>query len=282
MFQYYKPEERLALEQIAERIDTLEGANWNGYHGGDILEPHLHRGIRNGLKLNDYKWYPLYRQIVTGYPAFLELIHFNGTWDSNLKNDEWRMPAWNAASWEGLKPAYGLAYWNTVDENWKRTTRKVGTIQYTDPESAIYCQLIDENQINTPEVPMMKILMIHNPRKPNPYGVKRFVEKLRFILIEKLKYDMAWGLPLTINDSRYPMIGLDNRFEEHHRMTYKTESRETKEVIITRLAATWAAAGMMLMPVPDGEIAPAFISKSYRRKLLKREKLMAQFLNSII
>jgi len=33
---------------------------------------------------------------------------------------------------------------------------------------------------------------------------------------------------------------------------------------------------------PDGEIAPAFISKSYRRKLLKREKLMAQFLNSII
>jgi hypothetical protein len=34
---------------------------------------------------------------------------------------------------------------------------------------------------------------------------------------------------------------------------------------------------MILMPVPDGEIAPAFISKSYRRKLLKREKLMEQF-----
>ncbi|MDE2641803.1 MAG: hypothetical protein OSB55_03480 [Verrucomicrobiota bacterium] len=124
---------------------------------------------------------------------------------------------------------------------------------------------------------MMKILMIHNPRKANPYGVKRFVEKLRFILIEKLKYDMAWGLPLTINDSSYPVIGADKRFEEHHRMTYETESGETKEVIITRLAATWAAAGMVLMPVPDGEIAPAFISKSYRRKLLKREKIMEQF-----
>ena len=78
------------------------------------------------------------------------------------------------------------------------------------------------------------------------------------------------------------MVGVDKRFEEHHRMTYETESGDTKEVIISRLAATWAAAGMNLMPVPDGEIAPAFISKSFRRKLLKREKLMAQFLNSII
>ena len=70
MFQYYKPEERVALEQIAERIDTLEGANWHGYQGADILEPHLHRGIRNGRRLNDYQWYPLYREVVEGYPVF--------------------------------------------------------------------------------------------------------------------------------------------------------------------------------------------------------------------
>ena len=281
MFQYYKPEEKFALAHIAKRIDTLEGANWHGYHGGDILEPHLNRGIRNGRKLNDYQWYPIYRQVVTGYPTFLELVHFNGTWDSSLKNNEWSMPAWNAASWEGWKPTCGLAYWNTVDEDWKRTTRKVGTIQYTDPESAIYCQLIDENQINTPEVPMMKILMITNPRRANFYAVKRFVEKLRYILIEKLCYGFAWGLPSRINDPRYPVVGVDKRFEEHHRITFKDEDGESREVIITRLAATWAAAGMILMPVPDGEIAPAFISKSYRRKLLKREKLMEQFLTPI-
>ena len=75
MFQYYKPEEKFALAQVAKRIDTLEGANWHGYHGGDILEPHLNRGIRNGRKLNDYQWYPIYRQVVTGYPTFLELVH---------------------------------------------------------------------------------------------------------------------------------------------------------------------------------------------------------------
>ena len=176
-----------------------------------------------------------------------------------------------------LKPAYGLAYWNTV-ENFRRTTRKVGTIQYTDPHTGIYCQLIDENQINTPEVPMMKILVIRNPQRANFYALKRFVEKLRFILIEKLKYDMAWGLPLRIDDRRYSVVGVDKRFEEHHRMIYETESGETKEFIISRLTATWEAAGMVLMPVPDGEIAPSFISKSYRRKLLKREKLMAQFI----
>jgi hypothetical protein len=76
-------------------------------------------------------------------------------------------------------------------------------------------------------------------------------------------------------------VGVDKRFEEHHRITFKDEDDESREVIITRLAATWAAAGMILMPVPDGEIAPAFISKSYRRKLLKREKLMEQFLTPI-
>jgi hypothetical protein len=64
-------------------------------------------------------------------------------------------------------------------------------------------------------------------------------------------------------------------------MTYETESGETKEVVVSRLTATWVAAGMVLMPVPDGEIAPAFISKSFRRKLLKREKLMEQFLTPI-
>ena len=265
------------MEQIAERIDTLEGANWHGYQGADILEPHLHRGFRNGRKLNDYQWYPLYREVVEGYPVFLDLRHFDNKWDSSIKNSDWMLPAWNAASWEGLKPAYGLAYWNTV-ENFRRTTRKVGTIQFTCPHTGIYCQLIDENQINTPEVPMMKILMIRNPRRANFYALKRFVEKLRFILIEKLKYDMAWGLPLRIDDRRYSVVGVDKRFEEHHRITYETESGQTKEFIISRLAATWAAAGMILMPVPDGEIAPAFISKSYRRKLLKREKLMAQFL----
>jgi hypothetical protein len=281
VFQYYKPKERPALEQVSNRIDTLEAANWHGYKGADILEPHLHRGIRNGRRLNDYQWYPLYRELVEGYPTFLDLRRFDNKWDSSIKNSDWMLPAWNAASWEGLKPAYGLAYWNTV-ENFRRTTRKVGTIQYTCPHTGIYCQLIDENQINTPEVPMMKILMIHNPRKANPYGVKRFVGKLRFILIEKLKYDMAWGLPLRIDDPRYSVVGVDKRFEEHHRMTYEDEDGESREVIISRLAATWAAAGMILMPVPDGEIAPAFISKSFRRKLLKREKLMAQFLNSII
>ena len=191
------------------------------------------------------------------------------------------LPAWNAASWEGLKPAYGLAYWNTV-ENFRRTTRKVVTIQFTCPKSGIYCQLIDENQINTPEVPMMKILVIRNPRRANFYALKKFVEKLRFILIDKLKYEMAWGLPLRIDDGRYSVVGVDKRFEEHHRMSYETADGQIKEVVISRLAATWAAAGMILMPVPDGEIAPAFISKSFRRKLLKREKLMAQFLNSII
>ena len=51
------------------------------------------------------------------------------------------------------------------------------------------------------------------------------------------------------------------------------------EVIISRLAATWAAAGMVLMPTPDDEIAPAFISRDYAKIIITRNgKFMEQFL----
>ncbi|MDB4713009.1 hypothetical protein OAF43_02180 [bacterium] len=268
------------MEQIAERIDTLEGANWHGYQGADILEPHLHRGIRNGCRLNDYQWYPLFREVVEGYPTFLDLRHFDNKCDSSIKNSDWMLPAWNAASWEGFKPAYGLAYWNTV-ESFRRTTRKVGTIQYTDPHTGIYCQLIDENQINTPEVPMMKILMIRNPRRANFYALKRFVEKLRFILIEKRGYDFAWGCPLEVDDPRYPVVGVDKRFKMHRELTFADEDGKTRKVIISRLAATWEAAGMILMPVPDDLIGAAFCSDKYKDYLLKKNKFMNQFLAPI-
>ena len=90
---------------------------------------------------------------------------------------------------------------------------------------------------------------------------------------------MAWGLPLRINDRRYSVVGVDKRFEEHHRMTFEDEDGESREVIITRLAATWAATGMVLMPTPDDEIAPAFISRDYAKIIITRNgKFMEQFL----
>ena len=97
---------------------------------------------------------------------------------------------------EGFVSTYGLAYWNSVDEDGKRFTKKVATLQLTCPKSEIYCQLIDVSETDAPEVPMIKILMIHNPKKANPYGLRRFVKNLRFILIEKRGYDFAWGCPL--------------------------------------------------------------------------------------
>jgi hypothetical protein len=83
--EYFTSAERLALEQIALRIDTLEGANWHCYPEADILEPHLHRGIRNGRKLTNYQWYPLYRKLIEDYPTFLNLRRFDNKWDSTLK-----------------------------------------------------------------------------------------------------------------------------------------------------------------------------------------------------
>lgn len=89
---YFTSTERLALEQVALRIDTLEGANWHGYHGADILEPHLHRGIRNGRKLTDCQWYQLYRELVEDYPTFLDLRRFDNKWDSSIKKSDWMRP----------------------------------------------------------------------------------------------------------------------------------------------------------------------------------------------
>ena len=56
---------------------------------------------------------------------------------------------------------------------------------------------------------------------------------------------------------------------------------ETHKVIVSRLAATWEAAGMILMPVPDDLIGAAFCSDKYRNHLLIKNKFMNQFLAPI-
>ena len=76
--------------------------------------------------------------------------------------------------------------------------------------------------------------MIHNPKKANPYGLRRFVKNLRFILIEKRGYDFAWGCPLEVDDPRYPVVGGDKRFEMHRELTFKDEDGEIHLVFILR------------------------------------------------
>ena len=51
----------------------------------------------------------------------------------------------------------------------------------------ICCQLIDVSETDSPEVPMVKILTIHNPKKANHCGLRRLLKKFRFILIEKAR-----------------------------------------------------------------------------------------------
>ena len=142
-------------------------------------------------------------------------------------------------------------------------------------------QLIEVSEIDSTKFSMIKILMFYNPKKANPYGLRRFVKNLRFILIEKRGYDFAWGCPLEVDDSRYPLVGVDKRFKMHRELTFADEDEETHKVIVSRLAATWEAAGMILMPVPDDLIGAAFCSDKYRDHLLKKNKFMNQFLAPI-
>ena len=277
---FFDEKERFALEQVAERINNLQHADWNSYHGSDFLEPEIFRPIRNGRRISELDWYLGYRDLVAAYPAFLELVHFDG-WKMGMPLSDWVNPLFNAAAYEGFVSKHGLAYWNSIDENGKRFTKKVATLQLTCPKSEIYCQLIDVSETDAPEVPMIKILMIHNPKKANPYGLRRFVKNLRFILIEKRGYDFAWGCPLEVDDPRYPVVGVDKRFEMHRELTFADEGGETHKVIVSRLAATWEAAGMILMPVPDDLIGAAFCSDKYRDHLLKKNKFMNQFLAPI-
>ena len=277
---FFDEKERFALEQMAERINNLQNADWNSYHGSDFLEPEIFRPIRNGRRISELDWYLGYRDLVAAYPAFLELVHFDG-WKMGMPLSDWVNPLFNAAAYEGFVSKHGLAYWNSSDEDGKRFTKKVATLQLTCPKSEIYCQLIDVSETDEREVPMIKILMIHNPKKANPYGLRRFVKNLRFILIEKLGYEFAWGCPLEVNDPRYPVVGVDKRFEMHRELTFADGDGETHKVIVSRLAATWEAAGMILMPVPDDLIGSAFCSDKYRAHLLKKDKFMNQFLAPI-
>ena len=188
----------------------------------------INRPIRNGRRISDLDWYIGYRDLVAAYPTFLHLEHFDG-WKLGMPLPEWTTPLFNAAAYEGFVSMHGLAYWNSVDEDGKRFTKKVATLQLTFPKSEIYCQLIDVSETDVPEVPMIKILMIHNPKKANPYGLRRFVKNLRFILIEKRGYDFAWGCPLEVDDPRYPVVGVDKRFEMHRELTFADEGGEEYE-----------------------------------------------------
>ena len=67
----------------------------------------------------------------------------------------------------------------------------------------------------------------------------------------------------------------------HRELTFADEDGETHKVIVSSLAATWEAAGMILMPVPDDLIGAAFCSDKYRAHLLKKNKFMNQFLAPI-
>ena len=86
---------------------------------------------------------------------------------------------------------------------------------------------------------------------------------------------------MEVDDSRYPVVGVDKRFKMHRELTFADEDGVTHKVIVSRLAATWEAAGMILMPVPDDLIGAAFCSDKYRDHLLKKNKFMNQFLAPI-
>ena len=75
---FFQESERFALEQVAERINKLQGADWHGYHGSDFLKPHIYRPIRNGRRICDLDWYIGYRDLVAAYPTFLHLEHYDG------------------------------------------------------------------------------------------------------------------------------------------------------------------------------------------------------------
>ena len=64
----------------------------------------------------------------------------------------------------------------------------------------------------------------------------------------------------------------------HRELTFADEDGETHKVIVSRLAATWEAAGMILMPVPDDLIGAAFARINTEPICSKKNKFMNQFL----
>ena len=143
--EFFDQNERFTLEQVAERINKLQGSDWHGYQGCDILKSHIYRPIRNGRRISDLDWYIGHRDLVAAYPTFLHLEHYDG-WKLGMPLPEWTTPLFNAAAYEGFVSTYGLAYWNSVDEDGKRFTKKVATLQLACPKSGIYCQLIDVSE----------------------------------------------------------------------------------------------------------------------------------------
>ena len=292
---YHPHKERLAVQQISKRVSE-GGGDWQGWSASDILKPERHRYHfnQNNLlshfgfgrrypheklyePLNEFEIFMKFKELLREFDPFIVIDNFV---DDTFSDNGWLLATLNSASKRGLKPRRGLGYYNRYDlESGHRVAEKIALLQVTCPKSGIYAQLVDccETNASGLKVKAMKVLMVRNPNRVNPFAMRRFLKTLKAILIDDQSYGIAWGNAAVIDQEDHPHNAQnDKRFETYETKLIYLAKDTSMELDVSNLTHYWCCVGFELMLSPDYEqhFAVAMVSPKMKAQLLAKDALV--------
>lgn len=295
--EFYHHTEKQAVEQISLRVSE-SGGDWEGWSSYDIVRPERHRyhfnqnnilshfgfGRRNPHEklyepLSEFEIFMKFKGLLREFDPFIVIDNFDGT---TFSNNGWLLATLNSASKRGLKPRRGLGYYNQYDiESGKRVAEKIALLLVTCPKSGIYAQLVDciETNASGLKVKAMKILMVRNPNRVNPFAMRRFLKTLKTILLEDQSYGLAWGNAAVVDQLDHPHNdpkGGDKRFDTYETKTIHLTKDKSIEVEVSNLTHYWCSVGfdLMLSPDHDCSLSVAMVSPTMKAQLLEKDELL--------
>ena len=193
----------MAIEQMAVRVRFEPFHEW---YSNDILKPQDSLRFRTVTshkmnsfnfaaaprmeRLNEFEMFHEYLAMKRSFKPFIHMVGYPKS-DPKRYTAEWHHRLWNACSAAGLKAVSGDAYYNRFDDDkMRRVTDLINPLKVTCPKSGAYAELWDLEEAGPTKIKALKILMIRNPNRVNPSGVRRFVRELMHTIICTLDYDI--------------------------------------------------------------------------------------------
>ena len=293
--EFYDETERKPIEQISKRVSE-NGGDWQGWSPFDILDPSRHRyhfnkdnilphhfgigRIRPNQQLyeplNECEVFIMFKELLREYDPFIVIDRYT----DETTGSDWVLPLWNAANKRNFKPSSGLGYFNFFNfETGKRTAQQIDVMLVTCRKSGIYAEVVDCGEIhgNKMKPKAMKLLMLRNPRRVNPFAMRRFIKTLKTLLLEDLSYLLVWGNAATCDQVDHPhnCEGKDKRFDVYETRSIRLTADESISFKVSNLTHYWCSVGLSLLLSPESQaLCVGFVSLEMQEQLLKEDELV--------
>ena len=278
---YFNDSEKQAIEMLAARIRGSFLGEFMNWTSEEILQPNQKRftvnydrfvyqpnlipGVPSVEYLDEIERFKSYREMLSSYDPFIEINGFGidlpteitTAWMRNLEDNV------GGLDFELLR-GWG---WRNYMEGSKRAIKPVGLILVRSKAIGIRAELMDSSEIDNEEPAAMKILFIHSPGRVAPYSVRRFVAKLKELIIDRSDYQICYGHAADCDQGpnyKHNALGADKRFKKYGTMELEIEEK-TVQFEVSRLTRYWGLQGFDIFPSPENTgLAVGFYSAEFR------------------